>query len=121
VINIVDLGLGALILFYLLKNAGSLLRTVRNLILVALFLVLFGMAAQVLLDMPAASATHRYLGESYFVKLSRLLIKWAYPAVKNAAPKVDNFINKSIIALPTPKDVLPGKLISKEVIPKLGN
>jgi hypothetical protein len=107
-LNILDLIIGALILFYLLKNAGGLLKTAKNAVLVLVFLIIYTIAARLLLDSAMISGEARKTLEgSYFVNLSTLMIKTAYPAIENGAPQVNSFIKEKIINTPQKEVKLP--------------
>lgn len=118
-INLVDLVVGIFVLIYFLKNAGGLLKTAKNIIIILLMLMLFGIIAELVLAWPIGNPVREPLKDSYSLKVSLFLIKGVYPVVESSAPKVDSFIKERIISLPAPKDVLPEKFISTEAIPKL--
>ncbi|MFH1826515.1 MAG: hypothetical protein ABH823_04405 [bacterium] len=128
-INIIDLVLGIFILFYLIKNAGGVVKTIKNLAMIVLFLMFFGVIAQLVLNMSFAEATHDTLNESGLVKASHVLIKWIYPVIEWAAPQVDGFIKDNIMAKPTPDVSVPkvtipnikgpAIMIPQESLPKL--
>ncbi|MBI5400343.1 hypothetical protein HZB07_07070 [Candidatus Saganbacteria bacterium] len=102
-LNIIDLVIVALILFYLLKHAGGIIKTVKNLAVVLLILILFGLTARLLLNASFISGGARaMLEDAYFVKLSYVLIVWGYPAIQNNAPKIDSFVKEKIITNPAP-------------------
>ncbi|OGB89287.1 hypothetical protein A2625_03875 [candidate division WOR-1 bacterium RIFCSPHIGHO2_01_FULL_53_15] len=101
-LNIIDLVVAGLILFYLLKNAGGIIKTVKNVLIVLAILLLFGLASRLLLNSPFISGDARKtLENAYFVRLSHALIAWGYPAVENSAPKINSFVKEQIIAAPT--------------------
>ncbi|MFA5113174.1 MAG: hypothetical protein WC529_02625 [Candidatus Margulisiibacteriota bacterium] len=107
-LNVIDIVIGVLILFYLLKNAGGLLKTAKNIVFVLIFLLIFTIAARLLLDTTMISGEARKTLEgSYFVNLSTVMIKAAYPAVENGAPQVNSFIKEKIIAAPTREVTVP--------------
>lgn len=107
-LNVIDIVIGVLILFYLLKNAGGLLKTAKNVVFVLIFLLIFTIAARLLLDTTMISGEARKTLEgSYFVNLSTVMIKAAYPAVENGAPQVNSFIKEKIIAAPTREVAVP--------------
>jgi hypothetical protein len=123
-LNVIDIVLAILILFYLLKNAGGILKTVKNIFFVILFLIVFAVAVRLLLDSSMVSGQARkMLEESYFVKMSTNMIAWAYPAVRESAPKIDAFIKGKIIPATTevtaPKIELPKVTIPEKEIEKL--
>lgn len=118
-INVIDLVLVGLILFYLLKNAGGVVRTVKNLIVVLLALMVFGVFAEFLLNLSIAKGLHKSLRDSYLVRVSHVLIKWTYPAIEKTAPKVDAFIKEKIISAPTPEASVPVIALPQESLPKL--
>ena len=120
-LNILDLVIAGLILFYLLKNAGGLLKTAKNVVVVIASLVILVIIARLLLDSSLISGEARkLLASSYFVAISTNLIKSAYPAVEDNAPKVNSFIKEKILTAPTSevavpkiKTTLPGDLPTK--------
>lgn len=127
-INIIDIVLAVFILAFLLKNAGGISRTIKNLLLIVVFLIVFGLLSQFILCSVFAESAQKVFAESYFVKLSQNIIKWIYPPIKNIAPKIDAFVNDKImqtpkadVALPTlPKNIsLPQNLLLKENLPSL--
>ena len=115
----VDLILGILILFYFLGHAGGLVKTLKNLLLVLLFLMIFGVFAQFILSLDFAEAVHPSLNDSYLIKASHTLIRWFYPMIENGAPKVNSFIKQKILAAPPPEVTLPTIKLSKENLPQL--
>lgn len=119
-INIFDLIVAGLALFYLLKNAGGVLKTIKNLLVVLLTLILLGIISAFLLEQKMAEPIHKYLKDSYFVKLSHFLIKLTYPTVEKEVPKVDVFIKEKIISAPTPevKVITPEKPLPKITVPE---
>ncbi|HVN67900.1 MAG TPA: hypothetical protein VMT55_05960 [Candidatus Sulfotelmatobacter sp.] len=107
-LNVIDIIIAALLLFYLLKNAGGLFKTVKNLIICVVFLIVFTVIARLLLDSAMVSGeARRTLEGSYFVNLSTVMIKAVYPAVENGAPQVDSFIKEKILAAPTREVTAP--------------
>ena len=119
-LNIIDIALVVLILFYLLRNAGGILKTAMNLLFVILFLVVFGIVVRSLLDASVVSgAAREVLENSYFTKLSINIIKWAYPAVEKSAPSIDSFIKEKIISAPTPEVSAPKVVIPEKILPEL--
>lgn len=118
-INIFDLVLGAWILFFLLKNSGGISKTVKNFLIVIVVLVIFGIIAQVMLGWQMPKPVRDTLTDSYFVKLSVLIIKTVYPTVENSAPKINSFMKDKIISLPTPEVEVPKVIIPNVTIPSL--
>jgi hypothetical protein len=120
-LNIIDLVIAGLILFYLLRNAGGLLKTVKNLLVVVASLVILVILARLLLDSALISGEARkMLDNSYFVAISANLVKSVYPTVEDNAPKLNSFIKEKILTAPTPevtvpkiKTTLPGDLPTK--------
>jgi len=107
-LNIIDIVIAVLLLFYLLKNAGGLLKTLRNIVFVLFFLVVFTISARLLLDSAMVSGEARKtLESSYFVNLATVMIKAVYPAVESGAPSVNTFIKEKIIAAPTKEVTVP--------------
>ncbi|MFC1571340.1 hypothetical protein ACFL31_02160 [Candidatus Margulisiibacteriota bacterium] len=121
-INLIDLILGALILFYLLKHAGGMVGTLKNIAFVIIFLMLFGIAAQFVLNLSFAKKVHGPLENSYTVKISHVLIRGLYPVIEWSAGKLDGFIKDKIIAKPAPDVSIPKVTVPKKmptiVIPK---
>jgi hypothetical protein len=118
-INIFDLVLGAWILFFLLKNSGGISKTVKNFLVVIAVLVIFGIVAQIMLGWQIPKPVRETLSDSYFVKLSVLIIKTVYPTVENSAPKINSFMKDKIISLPTPEVEVPKVTIPNVTIPSL--
>jgi hypothetical protein len=97
-LNIVDLAVAAFVLIYLLKNAGGILKTIRNLIVVLVVIIIFGVGSRLLLNSSIISGEARKtLDSAYFVKMATTMISWAYPSIEQGAPKVDSFIKDNII------------------------
>ncbi|MFA4844868.1 MAG: hypothetical protein WC632_07995 [Candidatus Margulisiibacteriota bacterium] len=114
-LNIIDLAIAGLILFYLLKNAGGLLKTVKNMLVVVVSLVILVIIVRLLLDSSLISGEARkMLANSYFVAVSTSLVKSVYPAVEDNAPKVNSFIKEKIISAPTP-EVKPLKIEAPKI------
>lgn len=120
-INILDIIIAGVVLFYLLKNAGGILKTVKNILVVILILVVFGVVTRLLLDTSFISGGAREnLENAYFVKLSYNIIRFSYPAVSSNAPKVDSFIKDKIISMPSKEVVIPKLAIPENVkLPKV--
>lgn len=114
-LNIIDLIIAGLILFYLLKNAGGVVRTIRNILIVLIILLIFGIASRLLLNSSFISGdARRVLAESYFVKLSYAMIASSYPAVEDNAPKINSFVKEQIINPgPSPEAKTPRKDLYK--------
>jgi hypothetical protein len=97
-LNLIDLVLAAFVLFFLLKNAGGIVKTVKNILFILLILILFGAFSRLLLNSAFISGeARRTLESAYFVKMSLAVIGWAYPSIETGAPKVDSFIKDNII------------------------
>jgi hypothetical protein len=97
-LNIIDLVVVAFVLFYLLKNAGGIVKTIKNLLVVLVIIIIIGVGARLLLNSSFISGEARKtLANAYFVKLSYAMISWGYPAIEGNAPKVDSFIKDNII------------------------
>ena len=118
-INLLDLIVAGFVLFYLVKNAGGIGKTVRNLLIILAVLIVLGLISRLLLDAPLAQPLHKTLKESYFVKLSYSLIKGLYPTVEQNAPKVDKFIKDKIMTAPTPELAIPKNIIPEKALPKV--
>jgi hypothetical protein len=97
-LNVIDLVLAAFVLFFLLKNAGGIVKTIKNILFVLLILIIFGVGSRLLLNSAFISGEARQtLENAYFVKMSLAIIGWGYPSISNSAPKVDSFIKDNII------------------------
>ncbi len=118
-INILDLIVGGFVLFYLLKNAGGIGKTVKNFLAVFFFLVIFGIITQLLLSWALAKPIQKTLADSYLGKVSLLLIKWTYPAVEGSAPKINSFMKDKVLSAPTPKVEVPKVTIPSITLPSL--
>jgi len=118
-INVIDIVVAALALFYLLKNSGGVLKTLKNIVIVLLILIVFGLVARLILDTAMVpGSAQKTLGESYFVRLSHGLIRLVYPAVETSAPKIDSYIKDKIISTPTAEVKAPKINIPKIAIPQ---
>jgi hypothetical protein len=106
-INILDLIIGGLILFFLLRNAGGIAKTVKNFLMVILLLIALAVISRLILEWNWAEPAHKYLSNSYLVKVSQIIVKWTYPAVENSAPKIDSFMKDKILSAPTPEVETP--------------
>jgi hypothetical protein len=96
--NIIDLAVAVLALFFLLRKAGGIVKTLKNLIIVLLALILFGVGSRLLLNSVLISGeARRTLESAYFVKMSLAMIGLIYPSIESGAPKVDSFIKDNII------------------------
>ena len=120
-INIIDIIIGVLILFYLLKNAGGVIKTAKNFLVAIAGLIVFGVIAQMLLAASFAAPAHKVLGEAYSVRAAQILIHWVYPPISDAAPKVDNFMKKNILSVPPleAKKMVPDELVRKLQVPPM--
>ena len=118
-LNIIDIVVAVLIVVYLLKNFGGPAKIIKALLVIVVMLVVFGVVARLLFDAPLPEQAHSSLVNSYFVKLSNVIIKSVYPAIENGAPKVDSFIKEKIIATPTPEVTMPQLAIPTKVRLKL--
>ena len=106
-LNVIDLIVAAFVLFFLLKNAGGLVRTVRNVVIVLLVILLVGVGARLLLNSSLVSGEARHaLESSYFVKASLAAISLVYPQISSEAPRVDSFIKDNIIVKDSGKPAL---------------
>ena len=116
-LNMIDIVLAVLILFYLLRNAGGLIKTALKLLWVIVGLVVYGIVVQTLLSSGVVSGeAEKTLKDSYFTKLSIGAIKTVYPAIEQSAPKVDSFIKDKIISAPTPEVQAPKITLPKMVL-----
>ena len=118
-INIIDIVIAALILFYLLRKAGGIAKTAINLLMVFVILLVFGIFARLIFDLPLPAPFRQTLENSYFVRLSHYSIKGIYPAVEKGAPQVDSFIKNKIIAAPTPEVSIPKVTLPDVKLPEL--
>ncbi len=97
-LNVIDLIIAAFALYFLLKHAGGLTKTIRNVIVVLLIILLIGVGVRLLLNASFVSGEARNtLESSYFVKAALAAISVVYPQISNEAPKVDSFIKDNII------------------------
>jgi hypothetical protein len=120
-LNIIDLLVVGFVLFYLLKNAGGLIKTIKNLAVVVLVILLFGAGVRLLLNSSFISGDARLTVENaYFVRLSYAMIAGGYPVLRDGAPKVDTFIKDNIISTPEVKTELPRpeQFLPKVTLPK---
>jgi hypothetical protein len=106
-INILDIIIGGLILYYLLRNAGGLSKTIKNFLVVIFFLIILAIISRLVLGWEFAKPAHEYLEGSYLVKVSHVVVKWLYPAVENTAPKIDSFMKEKVLSAPTPEVEAP--------------
>lgn len=118
-INVIDLLVGAFVLVYLVKNAGGVAKTLKTLVIIALSLMVFGIAAQFILNLSLAEPIQKALDDSYAIKVSHVLIRWFYPAVEKTVPKLDSFIKDKIISAPAPQVTTPKIAIPEKSLPKL--
>lgn len=118
-INAIDVILAVLILVQLVKSLGGPAKIIKGIIFILIWLMAFGIIIRLLMGAPLPEPSRKMLNESYFVKISYAMIKWAYPAVENNAPKVNQFIKDKIISSPTPEVSLPKVVIPKEVLPDI--
>ena len=118
-INIIDVAVVILILLYFVKHVGGPVRILKNIVIVLLMLVLFGIVAQFTLTLPVAAAVEDNIRSSYFVSFSSYLIRLIYPTIENGAPKVDHFIKEKIIAGPTPEVTVPNITLPKNLSPTI--
>ena len=117
-INILDLVFAALALFYLLKHAGGIMRTIKNFLVVIIFLLIFGVVVRLMADVSfLPTSVRQTVTNSYFVKLSSAIIKWGYPSVEKTVPNIDNYIKKKIITEDTSGITMPK--LSIEAFPKV--
>jgi len=103
-ISLIDLIVGALLLWFLVKNIGGLLKTTKTIIFALLMLMLFAIVCQSLIKADFAKPLHEPLRDSFMVNLSTGLIKWFYPVIENSVPKVDSYMKEKVLSAPT-KDV----------------
>jgi hypothetical protein len=120
-LNIIDLLVVGFVLFYLLKNAGGLLKTTKNLAVVLLVIIVFGAGVRLLLNSSFISGdARRTIENAYFVRLSYAMIAGGYPVIRDGAPKVDSFIKDNIISTPEAKQELPRpeQFIPQKLVPQ---
>ena len=97
-LNVIDLVVAAFAHYFLLKNAGGLSKTIRNIVIVLLVILLVGVGVRLILNSAFVSGEARHtLESSYFVKASLAAISVVYPQISSEAPKVDTFIKDNII------------------------
>jgi hypothetical protein len=97
-INILDIIIAVLILIYMVKRAGGVLKTLKNIVVVVLALILFAIIARLTLEVSLLKLTHPYIRDSYFYNISVSLIRWVYPPIKESAPRVDLFVKEKFIS-----------------------
>lgn len=103
-LNVIDIVLAVLILFYLIRSPGGMLRTSINLGAVLVFIIIYAIAARLLIDSSfVTGSAKKMLEESYFTRFTVNMIKWAYPALEKSAPAIDTFVKDKIISAPTPE------------------
>ena len=120
-LNIIDLLVVGFVLFYLLRNAGGLIKTIKNLVVVIIVIIFFGAGVRLLLNTSFISGDARQtIANAYFVRLSYAMIAGGYPVISNSAPKVDSFIKDNIISTPEAKTELPRpeQFLPKVALPK---
>ena len=66
-----------------------------------------------------AKPIHKPLHDSYFVKLSVLIIKTIYPAFEKGVPQVDTFMKQKVLSLPTPEVAVPKVNLPNITLPSL--
>lgn len=106
-LNVIDIVVAVVVVAYVLRGVGGPTKIAKTLLMVIVFLVVFGVITRLLIDAPLPEPAHKTLKDSYFVNLSVCLIKWGYPAVENGAPVVNKFIKDKIISAPTPEVTVP--------------
>ena len=116
-INILDIVVGGFMLYYLLKNAGGLSKTIKNFLVVLVFLIVLAIISRLILGLEFAKPVHKFLEESYIVKLSYAIVKGVYPAVETTVPQVNTFMKEKILSTPTPEVPSINKVIQQ--IPEL--
>lgn len=106
-ISLLDLIVGALILWFLVGNIGGPLKTAKTIIFALLILMLFAIISQSLIKADFAKPAHRTLRDSFMVNLSTNLIKWFYPVIENSVPKVDSYMKEKVLSAPTKETKIP--------------
>ena len=118
-ISLLDLIVGALLLWFLVKNIGGALKTAKTIILALLMLMLFAIISQSLLNFDFAKPAHETLQHSFMVNLSTNLIKWFYPVIENNAPKVNSYIKEKVLTATT-KEINASHLTAEAInLPKI--
>ena len=103
-LNVIDIVLAVLILFYLIRSPGGMLKTSINLGAVLVFIIIYAIAARLLIDSSIVSGdAKKMLEQSYFTRFTVNMIKWAYPSIEKNAPKIDSFVKEKIISAPAPE------------------
>jgi len=118
-INIIDIVVGVLIIFYLAKNFGGIWKTAKSFLIVICALIFFGIITSFIVEWPILGEGRRYLKESFIVNLSYNIIKVIYPAIETSAPKVDSYIKDKIITGPTPTITIPKIPAIEKIMPKV--
>lgn len=125
-INSIDLVLGILIVIYLLKNFGGLIKTLKNVVVILLFLFIYAICSRLFLNLPVPDGMRKTFGDSQVTNFSVLLVKWFYPAIEKTVPQLNTFVKDRILSTPTPEvDVseiekaLPQRLLPHKALPKL--
>lgn len=106
-INVIDVVVAVLVLVQLLKSFGGPARIIKGLLGLLCALIVFGVIARLLIEVPLPEPMHKTLEDSYFVKISHAMIRGVYPAIEKGAPTVDKFVKDKIISAPAPKVTTP--------------
>lgn len=115
--NIIDIVIAVLLVMGLVKSLGRPWKSVQALLVAAIFLMVFGVAARMSLDLPLPDPFKETIKHSYFVQLSLVMIRTTYPAVEEHTPKVGSFIKEKIIAEPAPPVTLPPATLPNKIEP----
>ena len=118
-LNILDVVIAVLMAVYLLKNFGGPNKIVKAIAILIVALLIFGVVARLVVDLPLPDKAKETMRNSYFFQLSNVMIRWVYPAIENNAPKVNEFIKTKIIAAPTPEVTAPQVALPTKVRIKL--
>ncbi|MDI6731367.1 MAG: hypothetical protein QME05_02140 [Candidatus Margulisbacteria bacterium] len=118
-INVIDIVVGALILIYLVKNFGGILKTTKSLLIIICALILFGLVTSFISEWSILGEGRQFLKESFIVNLSYNIIKLVYPAIENSAPKVDSYIKDKIIDKTVPTVTIPKVPAIEKMMPKV--
>jgi hypothetical protein len=126
-INVIDVVVAVLVLVQLLKCFGGPAKIIKGLLSLLCALIVFGVIARLLIEVPLPEPMRKTLEDSYFVKASHRMIKWIYPAIEKGAPTVDKFVKDKIISAPAsktstislPKITLPEKVLPDITLPEI--
>ena len=105
-INLVDLVIIVIALLFFVKNSGGILKTIFNLFIILAFITFFGMGVRALLNSSYVSGDARKtLENSFFVKLSHVIVAASYSPLASSAPKVDSFVKNNFLVTPEGSEI----------------